>query len=110
MKSLRRLLTVLVVLALLAAAGWWFTRPKPILVVVQEVGHVTTAFRMVEAGIGISIMPRLAIPPQGLPGLLVAQLQPQVQRAIMLVRRRQRELSPVAQRVWELIAGVAQGM
>mgnify|MGYP007068926575 FL=1 len=39
MKSLRRLLTVLVVLALLAAAGWWFTRPKPILVVVQEVGH-----------------------------------------------------------------------
>ena len=39
MKSLRRLLTVLVVLVLLAATGWWFTRPKPILVVVQEVGR-----------------------------------------------------------------------
>ena len=39
MKSLRRLLTALIVLAMLAAAGWWFTRPKPILVVVQEVGR-----------------------------------------------------------------------
>ena len=76
--------------------------------VVQEVGHVTTAFRMVEACIGISIMPRLAIPPQGLPGLLVAQLQPQVQRAIMLVRRRQRSLPAAAQAVWELSAALLQ--
>ncbi|MEG0923093.1 MAG: LysR family transcriptional regulator [Comamonas sp.] len=72
--------------------------------VVQEVGHVTTAFRMVESGIGISIMPRLAIPPTGLPGLLVAQLAPTVQRAIMLVRRRQRSLPAAAQAVWDLVA------
>ena len=39
MKTLRRLFTALVVLALLAAAGWWFTRPKPIEVVVHEVGR-----------------------------------------------------------------------
>ena len=29
----------LLVLALLGAAGWWFTRPKPIEVVVHEVGR-----------------------------------------------------------------------
>ena len=72
--------------------------------VVQEVGHVTTAFRMVESGIGISIMPRLAIPPTGLPGLLVAQLTPTVERAIMLVRRRQRSLPAAAQAVWDCVA------
>ena len=72
--------------------------------VVQEVGHVTTAFRMVEAGIGISIMPRLAIPPQGLPGLLIARLSPQIERAIMLVRRRQRSLPAAAQAVWNVMA------
>ena len=72
--------------------------------VVQEVGHVTTAFRMVEAGIGISIMPRLAIPPQGLPGLLVADVAPRVERAIMLVRRRQRSLPAAAQAVWDAMA------
>ena len=74
--------------------------------VVQEVGHVTTAFRMVEAGIGVSIMPRLAIPPQGLPGLLVADVLPTVERAIMLVRRRQRSLPAAAQAVWDLAANL----
>ena len=39
MKTLRRLLTALLVLALLGAAGWWFTRSKPIEVVVHEVGR-----------------------------------------------------------------------
>ena len=39
MKTLRRLLTALLVLALLGAAGWWLTRPKPIEVVVHEVGR-----------------------------------------------------------------------
>ena len=28
----------------------------------QQVGHPTTVFRMVEAGIGISVMPLLAVP------------------------------------------------
>jgi len=39
MKTLRRLLPLLLVVALLGAAGWWFTRPKPIAVVVHEVGR-----------------------------------------------------------------------
>ena len=39
MKALRRLLPLLLVLALLGTAGWWFTRPKPVAVVVHEVGR-----------------------------------------------------------------------
>lgn len=39
MKTLRRLLPLLLVLALLGTAGWWFTRPKPVAVVVHEVGR-----------------------------------------------------------------------
>lgn len=74
--------------------------------VVQEVGHVTTAFRMVEAGIGISIMPGLAIPAHGPSSLQVSDLVPQVQRAIMLVRRRQRSLPAAAQAVWDLVAAL----
>lgn len=74
--------------------------------VVQEVGHVTTAFRMVEAGIGISIMPGLAIPAHGLSSLQASDLVPQVQRAIMLVRRRQRSLPAAAQAVWDLVAAL----
>lgn len=80
--------------------------------VAQEVGHAITVFRMVEAGIGISIMPALALP--AIPGLaangpeadsrLVAlPLTPQIDRTIMLVRRKNRTLSPAAQSVWELI-------
>ncbi|MCV2217566.1 efflux RND transporter periplasmic adaptor subunit [Thauera sp. Sel9] len=37
--KLRRLLPYLVILILLAAAGWWLTRPKPVAVVVHEVGR-----------------------------------------------------------------------
>lgn len=41
MKSLRRLIPLLIMLAALAAAGWWFTRPKAIPVVVHEVARGT---------------------------------------------------------------------
>ena len=78
--------------------------------VVQEVGHATTAFRMIEAGIGLSIMPGLAIPPGGLPGLAVLALAPERRRAIMLVRRRQRSLSPAADKVWAIVRQCAQNL
>ncbi|MBO9514687.1 MAG: LysR family transcriptional regulator [Variovorax sp.] len=73
----------------------------------QEVGHPTTAFRMVEQGIGISVMPALAMPPSGLQALVVRPLVPTIQRSIMLVHRRNRAPSPLAQRVWALIREVA---
>ena len=73
----------------------------------QQVGHPTTAFRMVEAGIGISVMPALAVPPTGAQPLVVRALVPQVKRSIMLVHRRNRVPSPLAQRVWKLIRETA---
>ena len=75
--------------------------------VLQQVGHPTTAFRMVEAGIGISVMPALAVPPAGAEPLVVRPLVPRVERAIMLVHRRNRAPSPLAQRVWRLIRETA---
>jgi DNA-binding transcriptional LysR family regulator len=76
----------------------------------QQVGHPTTAFRMVEQGIGISVMPALAAPPTGLAVLVMRPLLPRVQRSIMLVHRRNRAPSPLAQRVWGLIRDVAGAM
>ncbi|MDM0014173.1 LysR family transcriptional regulator [Variovorax sp. J22P168] len=77
-------------------------------VVRQQVGHPTTVFRMVEQGIGISVMPALAMPPGGLAPLAMRPLVPRVQRSIMLVHRRNRAPAPLAQRVWALIAEMAQ--
>ncbi|WP_280192314.1 LysR family transcriptional regulator [Delftia sp. PS-11] len=85
--------------------------------VAQEVGHTTTIFSMLQAGLGLSVVPELAVPPEwrsahadaGAPPYALASraLLPRVQRDIMLVRRRQRELSPVAQSVWDLVRGEA---
>lgn len=87
--------------------------------VVQDVGHTTTIYSMVEQGLGLSVVPQLAVPAEwkkraattgkaGKEAVLVSRrLVPQVQRSIMLVRRLQRELSPVAQLVWDLIADEA---
>lgn len=69
----------------------------------QELGHPTTVFRMVEAGIGISVMPSLSLPPAGLRALKILPLLPGLQRKIMLIRRHNRALSPVAERVWALV-------
>ena len=87
--------------------------------VVQDVGHTTTIFCMLAEGLGVSVVPQLALPEEWLqraaqsskeaaPQQLCARpLQPPVQRDIMLVRRRQRTLAPVAQQVWDLVAAVA---
>ena len=87
---------------------------------VQDVGHTTTIYSMVEQGLGLSVVPQLAIPaewknrPAVSPAtdehttLVSRRLVPQVERSIMLVRRQQRELSPVAHKVWDLIAQEAR--
>ena len=75
--------------------------------VAQELGHPTTVFRMVEAGIGISVMPALAVPPEGLGHLGVRPLTPTVRRDILLVHRRNRAPSPLAMRVWRLVRETA---
>lgn len=75
--------------------------------VAQEVGHPTTIFRMLDAGLGISVVPLLALPPGGLPGLVARPLLPRVERRVVLVRRRHRALAPVAQVAWDLVRKVA---
>ncbi|WP_067705867.1 MULTISPECIES: LysR family transcriptional regulator [unclassified Erwinia] len=69
--------------------------------IVQEIGHPATLYPMVEAGIGISILPALALPlPQGRP-LLVRRMVPEINRTIMLVRRKNRSLTPAAEAIWQ---------
>ena len=70
----------------------------------QELSHSTTVFQMVEAGIGLTVMPQLAVPPGGLHGLAVRPLLPRLERTVMLVRRHDRALSPVADRVWKIVS------
>jgi DNA-binding transcriptional LysR family regulator len=69
----------------------------------QELSHPTTVFQMVQAGIGLTVMPRLAVPPGGLHGLAMRPLLPRLERTVMLVRRNDRALSPVAERVWRIV-------
>lgn len=75
--------------------------------VAQEVGHVTTIFRMLDAGLGISVVPTLALPPAGLQGLVMRPLLPRIDRHIALVRRSNRTLAPVAEVAWQLVSRVA---
>ncbi|HFF9836429.1 LysR substrate-binding domain-containing protein [Serratia marcescens] len=70
--------------------------------VVQEIGHPATLFPMVAAGIGISIFPALALPlPEG-GQLRVRRLVPEINRALMLVRRKNRSLTPAAEAIWQV--------
>lgn len=66
--------------------------------IVQQTGHTLTTFRMVEAGLGISVSPALSPPP---PTLVTRPLTPQESRDVVLIKRRQRSLSPLAMLVWE---------
>lgn len=75
--------------------------------VTQQVGHASTAFELVRAGLGISVMPGLAIPEAGLPGLGIYPLWPITERSIMLAHRKNRQPSPLAQCLWRLIRDCA---
>ncbi|WMY75549.1 LysR family transcriptional regulator [Buttiauxella selenatireducens] len=76
--------------------------------IVQQIGHPATLFPMVEAGIGISVLPALALPlPQGRP-LVVRPLVPVVDRQLMLVRRKNRSLSRAAEAIWQVVGQQAQ--
>ncbi len=72
--------------------------------VVQQTGHTHTAFRMVEAGLGITITPALASPP---PSLAMRPLTPTEHRNVMLIHRHHRSLSPLAALVWNRLRELA---
>lgn len=71
--------------------------------VAQELGRPATVFGLVEARVGISVLPWLALPLPAGAALVARPLVPRAERSVELVRRRDRSLSPAAQAVWELV-------
>ena len=69
--------------------------------VVQDIGHPATLFPMVDAGIGISILPALALPLPAGRALTVRRLYPEINRSLVLVKRKNRSLTPAAQAIWQ---------
>jgi len=69
--------------------------------VVQEIGHPATLFPMVEAGIGISVLPALALPLPSGRKLRVRRLYPEINRNLMLIKRKNRSLTPAAEAIWQ---------
>ncbi len=78
--------------------------------IVQEIGHPATLFPMVEAGIGISVLPALALPLPADRPLVVKRLLPVSERQLMLVRRKNRSLSSAAEAIWLLIRQQAEAL
>lgn len=72
-----------------------------------DVGHPATAFRMVQAGLGVSVLPALSLPLPDAAALRAVPLEAALSRQVVLARRRQRSLAPAAQQLWELIAALA---
>ncbi|HXP97534.1 MAG TPA: LysR family transcriptional regulator [Telmatospirillum sp.] len=69
-----------------------------------EVNHLTTSLGLVERGLGISVLPKLATPPGTHPVIVTRRIgEPVVQRTIGLVERRAARLSPAAQRFRDML-------
>jgi DNA-binding transcriptional LysR family regulator len=74
-------------------------------VCIYEAQHVVTLLGLVEAGLGVSAVPRLAMPGSDHPTLVSVPLKdPQVTRRLGLIRRRGRSLSPAAQHLYAMFA------
>jgi DNA-binding transcriptional LysR family regulator len=73
-----------------------------------ETRHISTLLGLVEAGLGVTAVPRLAMPQAEHPTLASLPLvEPTVTRTLGLIRRRGRSLLPAAQELYALVA--AQG-
>lgn len=84
-----------------------FARAGVVPRVALDVGHPATAFRMVQAGLGVSVLPALSLPLPDAAALRAVPLEAALSRQVVLARRRQRSLAPAAQRLWSLIAALA---
>jgi DNA-binding transcriptional LysR family regulator len=71
-----------------------------------EVTHLSASLGLVEAGLGVSVLPRLATPQADHPFLVTRPIgEPAVSRTIGVVRRRNSRLSPAAQRFLDMLLG-----
>jgi DNA-binding transcriptional LysR family regulator len=68
-----------------------------------ETEHVTTMLGLVEAGLGVAVVPSMAMPEAGHPLLVsVPLIDPVVTRKVGLIHRRGRSLAPAAQQLYGL--------
>ena len=71
-----------------------------------EVTHLSTSLGLVEAGLGISVLPKLATPQADHPIIVTRPIQnPEVSRTIGVVRRHGGRLAPAAERFLEMLLG-----
>lgn len=69
-----------------------------------ETRHVSTLLGLVEAGLGVAAVPRLALPAGEHPAIVAVPIvEPEVKRTLGLIRRRGRALSPAAQELYSLL-------
>jgi DNA-binding transcriptional LysR family regulator len=70
-----------------------------------EIQHGTTMIGLVEAGLGVAVVPAMAMPSADHPLLVsVPLVEPEVRRKMGLIRRRSSVLSPAAQQLYDLCA------
>ena len=75
-----------------------------------EVTHLNTSLGLVEAGLGISVLPNLATPQEEHPFLVTRPIvDPVVTRTIGIVRRRGGALSPAAEKFIEMLLKTWKG-
>lgn len=71
-----------------------------------EVTHLSTSLGLVEAGLGISVLPQMATPQGEHPLLITRPIRnPKISRTIGVVRRRGGTLSPAAERFLNMLIG-----
>ncbi len=69
---------------------------------IYETQHVTTMLGLVEAGLGVAVVPSLSMPAADHPLLVsVPLVAPIVTRRIGLIRRRGRPLTPAARQLYQ---------
>ena len=69
-----------------------------------EVNHVPALVSLVLAGLGVGVVPRMALPPDGHDGLsAVPVVEPRVSRTLGLIHRRGRPLAAAANLLYEML-------
>jgi DNA-binding transcriptional LysR family regulator len=70
-----------------------------------EVNHLTTSLGLVERGLGLSVLPKLATPSGDHPIIVIKQIgDPVIKRTIGIIERRSGRLSPAGQRFRDMLA------
>ncbi|MBK9443074.1 MAG: LysR family transcriptional regulator [Comamonadaceae bacterium] len=76
-----------------------------------ETKHGTTMIGLVEAGLGVAVVPSMAMPAADHPLLVsVPLVDPVVKRKMGLIKRRSSVLTPAAQQLYDLCAEMHQGI